>query len=96
MFWRDEKSLNDYNSFGDVLVFDNIYETNIYGKPLAVFVGSNTYRGMVLFGCALLVDETKETYNWVLTTFLTSTITIHSTMFLYSTVHTKLTYMGNL
>ncbi|XP_062005564.1 protein FAR1-RELATED SEQUENCE 5-like [Rosa rugosa] len=72
MFWRDTVSMLDYNSFGDVLILDSTYKTNIYGKPLAVFVGVNNHRATVLFGCALLVDETEDTYNWVLTAFLDS------------------------
>ncbi|KAL6127468.1 hypothetical protein ACLB2K_070833 [Fragaria x ananassa] len=70
MFWRDGQSLNDYNAFGDVLIFDSTYKSNIYGKPLVVFVGCNNYRATILFGCALLVDETEESYNWVITAFL--------------------------
>ncbi|XP_050369199.1 protein FAR1-RELATED SEQUENCE 5-like [Argentina anserina] len=72
MFWRDEQSLADYNAFGDVLIIDSTYKTNIYEKPLAVFVGTNNHRATVLFGCALLADETEETYMWAVTAFLTS------------------------
>ncbi|KAL6192087.1 hypothetical protein ACLB2K_038474 [Fragaria x ananassa] len=72
MFWRDEQSYMDYCSCGDVLIFDSTYKTNMYGKPLVVFVGTNNHRGTVIFGSALLVDETEETYNWVLTAFLAS------------------------
>ncbi|KAL6142132.1 hypothetical protein ACLB2K_060415 [Fragaria x ananassa] len=72
MLWRDGQSFTDYCSYGDVLVFDSTYKTNIYGRPLAVFVGTNNHRATVIFGCALLVDETEETYNWVLTAFLAS------------------------
>ncbi|KAL6129454.1 hypothetical protein ACLB2K_072804 [Fragaria x ananassa] len=72
MFWRDTKSLADYNNFGEVLIVDSTSKTNINGKPLAVFVGVNNHRATVLFGCALLVDESEDTYKWVLTAFLTS------------------------
>ncbi|KAL6214945.1 hypothetical protein ACLB2K_014377 [Fragaria x ananassa] len=72
MFWRDGQSYMDYCSYGDVLIFDSTYKTNMYEKPLVVFVGTNNHRGTVIFGSALLVDETEETYNWVLTAFLAS------------------------
>jgi zinc finger SWIM domain-containing protein 3 len=72
MFWRDSQSLIDYNRFGDVLIMDTTYKTNIYAKPLAVFVGVNNHRATVLFGCALLIDETEETYKWVVSSFLTA------------------------
>ncbi|KAK9931103.1 hypothetical protein M0R45_018398 [Rubus argutus] len=72
LFWRDGQALVDYNAFGEILIFDSTYKSNIYGKPLAVLVGCNNHRATVLFGCALLVDETEETYMWLLTSFLTS------------------------
>ncbi|XP_050378373.1 protein FAR1-RELATED SEQUENCE 5-like [Argentina anserina] len=72
MFWRDGQSYEDYCSYGDILIFDSTYKTNIYDKPLAVFVGTNNHRGTIIFECALLADETEETYNWVLTSFLKS------------------------
>lgn len=72
LFWRDSQSLIDYNAYGDVVIMDTTYKTNIYGKPLAVFVGVNNHRATVLFGCALLVDETEDTYKWVVSSFLSS------------------------
>lgn len=72
MFWRDSGSLYDYNYFSDVLKFDTTYKTNKYGRVLAVFVGSNNHHATILFGCSLLVDETVETYTWLLKTFLHS------------------------
>ncbi|XP_050378275.1 protein FAR-RED IMPAIRED RESPONSE 1-like [Argentina anserina] len=72
MFWRDGQSYDDYCTFGDVLIFDSTYKTNIYDKSLAVFVGTNNHRATVIFGCALLADEIEETYDWVLTAFLKS------------------------
>ena len=41
LFWRDEQSHMDYEAYGDVLIMDNTYKTNMYGKPLVVFVGCN-------------------------------------------------------
>lgn len=62
MFYRDGKSLIDYNSFGKILIFNSTYKSNIHGKPLAVLVGCNNHRATSLFGCALLVDEIEEIY----------------------------------
>ncbi|CAL2247213.1 unnamed protein product [Prunus armeniaca] len=72
LFWRDSTSLLDYIAYGDVLIFDSTYKTNVYDKPLVLFVGSNNYRSTVMFGCALLQDETFETYKWLLETFMAS------------------------
>ncbi|BBH08825.1 hypothetical protein Prudu_021131 [Prunus dulcis] len=63
LFWRDSTSLLDYIAYGDVLIFDSTYKTNVYDKPLVLFVGSNNYRS---------TDETFETYKWLLETFMAS------------------------
>lgn len=51
------------------MAFDSTYNTNRYGKP-RVFFGVNNHRATVIFGYALLVDETSESYAWVLRTFI--------------------------
>ena len=60
----------DYACFGDVLAFDITYRTNAYKKPLVVLVGVNHHHQIVVFGSALLIDESVGTYEWVLETFL--------------------------
>ncbi|KAL6323761.1 hypothetical protein AAG906_002229 [Vitis piasezkii] len=64
----------DYVCFGDVLAFDTTYRTNAYKKPLVVLVGVNHHHQTVVFGCALLMDESIGTYEWVLETFLIAMI----------------------
>ncbi|XP_071905653.1 protein FAR-RED IMPAIRED RESPONSE 1-like [Coffea arabica] len=70
LFWADSKSRADFSVFGDVLVFDTTYETNKYRKPLVVLAGVNNHLNSTIFGCALLLDERIETYEWVLSTFV--------------------------
>ncbi|XP_004309848.1 PREDICTED: protein FAR1-RELATED SEQUENCE 5-like [Fragaria vesca subsp. vesca] len=72
MFWRDGHSFVDYQCYGDVLIFDSTYKTNVYNRPLVLFVGTNNHRGSIVFGAALLSDETVETYTWLLRKFLDS------------------------
>ncbi|KAL6310549.1 hypothetical protein AAG906_022245 [Vitis piasezkii] len=60
----------DYACFGDVLAFDTTYRTNAYKKPLVVLVGVNHHHQTVVFGCALLIDESVGTCERVLETFL--------------------------
>ncbi|KAK9932447.1 hypothetical protein M0R45_019685 [Rubus argutus] len=72
MFWRDSNSLLDYSCFGDVVLFDSTYKTNHYEKPLVLFVGSNNHLSTTVFGFALLIDKTIETYTWVLEMFISS------------------------
>ena len=60
----------DYACFGDVLAFDTTYRTNAYKKPLVMLVGVNHHHQTMVFGSALLIDESVGTYELVLETFL--------------------------
>ncbi|KAK8952478.1 Protein FAR1-RELATED SEQUENCE 5 [Platanthera zijinensis] len=64
-FWADSRSRNDFLTFGDVVVFDVTYKTNKFMMPFAPFTGVNHHRQSILFGCALLADETEETFHWL-------------------------------
>ncbi|KAK1612627.1 hypothetical protein QYE76_036300 [Lolium multiflorum] len=70
LFWCDAQSRQDYNDYGDVLVFDSTYKMNRYGMPFVPFVGINNHRRTTVFACAILSDEKERTYVWVLKTFL--------------------------
>ncbi|XP_034707042.1 protein FAR1-RELATED SEQUENCE 5-like [Vitis riparia] len=70
LFWADSTARMDYACFGDVLAFDTTYKTNAFKKPLVVLVSVNHHHQTVVFGCALLIDESVGTYEWVLKTFL--------------------------
>ncbi|XP_050374816.1 protein FAR1-RELATED SEQUENCE 5-like [Argentina anserina] len=70
LFWRDTHSLLDYQLYGDVVVIDATYKTNVYGMPLVLFVGANNHRATVVFACALVCNEKKAMYDWVLGKFL--------------------------
>jgi zinc finger SWIM domain-containing protein 3 len=48
----------DYELFGDVVFFDTTYRTSKEYRPLAMFVGFNHHREVVIFRAALLYDET--------------------------------------
>lgn len=63
LFWCDAQSRRDYQDFGDVVVFDNTYKMNRYGMPFVPFVGVNHHRRTTVFGCAILTDETEDTYT---------------------------------
>jgi zinc finger SWIM domain-containing protein 3 len=70
VFWCDANMVLDYGYFGDVLSLDTTYCTNEYNRPLALFSGFNHYRGSVVFGAALMYDETIESFKWLFDTFL--------------------------
>lgn len=69
-FWVDSRSRIAYEQFGDVITFDTTYRTNKYEMPFAPFVGLNHHMQSTLFGCALLQNESEESFVWVFTTFL--------------------------
>ncbi|KAK0579596.1 hypothetical protein LWI29_028430 [Acer saccharum] len=70
LFWSDTMSRCDYSYFGDVMSFDSTYQTNSCNRPLVILVGVNNHMKTIIFGFGLLVDETVETYSWILQTFL--------------------------
>ncbi|WVZ87125.1 hypothetical protein U9M48_033817 [Paspalum notatum var. saurae] len=69
VFWADARSIMDYHYFCDVVCFDMIYKTNDCSRPLALFLGMNHHRQMIIFGAAFLYDETFESFKWLLETF---------------------------
>uniref|UniRef100_A0A151UDJ3 Protein FAR1-RELATED SEQUENCE 5 n=1 Tax=Cajanus cajan TaxID=3821 RepID=A0A151UDJ3_CAJCA len=70
LFWADGCNKSDFLCFGDVLAFDMTYRKNNYNYPLVIFSGCNHHSQTVIFGCALVSDETIDTYKWVLKSFL--------------------------
>ncbi|XP_058761389.1 protein FAR1-RELATED SEQUENCE 5-like [Vicia villosa] len=70
LFWADGSSRSDYFCFGDVIAFDTTYKKNKYNYPLVIFSGCNHHSQTVIFGAALVSDETTETYKWLLECFL--------------------------
>jgi zinc finger SWIM domain-containing protein 3 len=70
IFWADARMIIDYAHFGDVVTFDTTFGTNKEYRPFGVFVGFNHFRETVIFGAALLYDETFESFKWLFKTFL--------------------------
>ncbi|XP_025801014.1 protein FAR1-RELATED SEQUENCE 9-like isoform X2 [Panicum hallii] len=71
-FYRDGKCRNDYDCFGDAIIFDTTYRTNKYNLICAPFVGVDHHWQNVVFGCAFLLDESVASYVWVFKSFLES------------------------
>ncbi|XP_065636333.1 protein FAR1-RELATED SEQUENCE 5-like [Quercus suber] len=72
IFWADSRSIVDYGHFGDVICFDTTYRTNSYGRPFAPFIGVNHHKQSIIFGAALLYDETITSFKWLFETFLSA------------------------
>jgi zinc finger SWIM domain-containing protein 3 len=69
-FWADGQSIMDYTCFGDAVSFDTTFQTNKFEMPFAPFLGTNHHKQTVIFGAALLFDETIESFVWLFETFL--------------------------
>ncbi|XP_059441992.1 protein FAR1-RELATED SEQUENCE 5-like [Corylus avellana] len=72
IFWADARSVVDYGHFSDVICFDTTYRTNTYGRPFAPFIGVNHHKQTIIFGEALLYDETVDLFKWLFETFLSA------------------------
>lgn len=70
LFWVDAKSRSDYTSFSDVITLESCYIKNNDKVPLVPFVGVNNHLQPILLGCGLVADESKETFVWVMKTWL--------------------------
>ncbi|XP_058100830.1 protein FAR1-RELATED SEQUENCE 5-like isoform X2 [Magnolia sinica] len=75
--WVDARSRMDYCCFGDVVTFDTTYNTNGCKMPFASFMGVNNHQQSVLFGCALLYDDTEASLVWLFETWLKSMLGRH-------------------
>ncbi|KAJ7967017.1 Protein FAR1-RELATED SEQUENCE like [Quillaja saponaria] len=65
IFWADANARMNYNYFGDTVTFDTTYRTNRYRVPFAPFTGWNHHGQPVLFGCALLLNESESSFVWL-------------------------------
>uniref|UniRef100_A0A1D1Z2I6 Protein FAR1-RELATED SEQUENCE n=1 Tax=Anthurium amnicola TaxID=1678845 RepID=A0A1D1Z2I6_9ARAE len=70
IFWADKKMQTDFMHFGDLVCFDTTYKTNDYGRPLALFFGVNHHKQSIIFGAALLYDETTDSFKWLFRTLI--------------------------
>lgn len=69
VFWIDSRSRAAYRYFGDVVLVDTTCLK--HDIPVLSFSGLNHHGQSVLLGCGLLVDESIETYHWLMRAWLT-------------------------
>ncbi|KAJ6801885.1 protein FAR1-RELATED SEQUENCE 5-like isoform X1 [Iris pallida] len=72
IFWADPRSMIDYAYFGDVVLLDTTYQGSKNDIPIALFIGINHHKQAVVFGAALLLDETTESFVWLFRTFMSA------------------------
>ena len=70
IFWRDTIMQDDYDLFGDVVIFDTTYKTNKYNMICALFVGMNHLNKNGMLGCGFILNERIESFIWLFRTFL--------------------------
>lgn len=70
LLWSHASQQGEYADFGDALTFDTTHKTNIYKKPLGMFVGANHHLQCTIFAFCLLGDETTATFQWAFDSFL--------------------------
>ena len=70
LFFATPVMQQNYTQHQDILLMDATYKTNKYQIPLLVFSGISKTGRTILFGLALINDETYITYKWAIDTFL--------------------------
>lgn len=70
VFWADGRSRYSCSQFGDAVNLDTSYRKSNYLVPFATFVGVNHHKQPVLLGCALIANESKESFSWLFQTWL--------------------------
>lgn len=68
-FWADLICSRAYKFYSDVIVFDTAYNTNRHVMVFASFIGANNHGQTVVFGCALLSDESTKSFIWLFEQF---------------------------
>ncbi|XP_042481306.1 protein FAR1-RELATED SEQUENCE 5-like isoform X2 [Macadamia integrifolia] len=69
IFWADSRMVLDYTHFGDVVCLDTTYRNTKDCRPFSLFLGVNHHKKIVIFGVALLYDESIDTFSWLFDTF---------------------------
>lgn len=70
LFWTDAKLRMDYKIYGEIICFDTTYSTNKYNMPFAPIIGINGNARTIVFGWALLKDQTADTFEWLFESFV--------------------------
>jgi zinc finger SWIM domain-containing protein 3 len=69
-FWADGQPIMDYKCFGDTVSFDTTFQTNKFEMPFASILGTNHHKQTIIFGCALIFNETIPSFVWFFESFL--------------------------
>lgn len=70
VFWADDTMIVDYDHFGDVVCLDARYRKDEDFMPFVQFLGLDHHRQLVVFGAALMYDDSFDSIKWLLETFI--------------------------
>ncbi|CAL5426431.1 unnamed protein product [Camellia sinensis] len=70
VLWADTRMIMDYGKFGDVVAFNTTYKLDRENRPFVLFIGFNNHQETIVFGAALMYDDTVDSYVWLFQTFL--------------------------
>jgi len=73
LFWMSPDQVQRWITYHDVILNDNTHRTNLHNMPLSIFVAVDNHFRTRLVAQALVNDETKETYEWLLAATLKAT-----------------------
>ncbi|KQK13910.1 protein FAR1-RELATED SEQUENCE 5 [Brachypodium distachyon] len=70
VFWSDARARMAFKDFGDAVFLDDYCKRNKYELPLVTFTGVNHHCQPVLFGCAVIRDNSEASFVWLFETLL--------------------------
>jgi len=73
LFWMSPEQVQRWMTYHDVILNDNTHKTNQYNMPLSLFVAIDNHFRTRLVAQAVVNDETKETYEWLLNATIKAT-----------------------
>lgn len=77
IFWADAKARMAYYYFGDTVRLDTTYKNSKELMPIVTFTGVNHHLQPVVFGYALLVDESEASFIWLFENWLAAMPALH-------------------
>lgn len=70
VFWSDARARMAYRDFGDAVFLDDYCKRSKYEFPLVTFTGLNHHCQPILFGCAVIRDDSEASFVWLFETLL--------------------------
>ena len=62
--WKSATQIRNLQQFGDNVIFDATYKTNLLDLPRAAFIGLDSHGKTIVFISCLLSDETTPSLDY--------------------------------